>query len=340
MPETLESDFKVAITEIKNDIRNTQTRVIFQANNELILLYFRIGKILERNSKYGNSFIKNLATEIKLELPNIEGFSERNLKRMKRLYNEYKEYGKVPQAVAQLPWGHNILLFEKIKDKNIRKIYAEAAISNGWSRNILQIQIETEYHKRIGNCSNNFSNSLPPINSDLVNNTIKDPYIFDFLTLRENYKEKELEIAMIERIKDVLVELGKGFSFVGNQYKISIENHDYLIDLLFYNLELRCYFVIELKATKFKPEYIGQLNFYVTAINKTLKKENDNDTIGLLLCKKKDKLSVDWSLEGINNPIGVSSFELDKYIPKDILENLPTEEELNLHIDINDNFYD
>ena len=336
MIDTLENNFKLAISEIKNDIKNTQSKVMYQANNELILLYFRIGRILEENSKYGNGFIKNLAREIKIELPNIEGFSERNLKRMKRFYNEYKEYEKVPQAVAHLPWGHNILLFEKIKDKNIRKIYAEATISNGWSRSVLEFQIETKYHKRIGNSSNNFNTLLPPLDSDLVNNTIKDPYIFDFITLEGNYKEKELEKAMIARIKDVLLELGKGFSFVGNQYKISTDKNDYYLDLLFYHLELQCYIVIELKTTEFKPEYIGQLNFYITAVNKTVKKEHDNNTIGLLLCKEKDKLSVDWALEGINNPIGISTYELDKYIPKDILEKLPTEEELTLHIDINE----
>ena len=221
MTGTLESNFKSAFFEIKTDIKKTQAKVIYQANNELILLYFRIGKILAVNSKYGNGFIKNIAKEIKIDLPNIDGFSERNLKRMKRFYNEYKEYGKVPHAVAHLPWGHNILLFEKIRDKKIREIYAEATISNGWSRSVLEFQIETKYHKRIGNSSNNFNTSFPPLNSDLVNNTIKDPYIFDFINLKENYKEKELEKSLIARIKDVLLELGNDFSFVGNQYKIS-----------------------------------------------------------------------------------------------------------------------
>ena len=336
MIETLEKDFKTLIKEIKDDIKNTQRRVLYQSNNELIMLYYRIGKVLEENSEYGNGFIKNIAIEIKIDLPNITGFSERNLKRMKRFYNEYKEYEKVPQAMAHLPWGQNILLFEKIKDKNIRKIYAEAAITNGWSRSVLEFQIETKYHLRIGNSSNNFKTSLPPINSELVNNTIKDPYIFDFLTLKQNYKEKELERAMLEKIKDVLIELGTGFSFVGNQYKISTDNCDYYLDLLFYHLELRCYVVIELKTTEFKPEYIGQLNFYTTAVNKTLKKESDNNTIGLLLCKEKDKLSVEWSLESINNPIGISSFKFDKYIPKDILEKLPTEKDLNLYMDMDE----
>ena len=200
---------------------------------------------------------------------------------------------------------------------------------------MLVMQIETNYHLRIGNSSNNFKLALPDGNSDLANNMIKDPYIFDFLTLKENYKEKELEKAMLERIKDVLVELGKGFSFVGNQYKISTTNNDYYIDLLFYHLDLRCYIVIELKTTEFKPEYIGQIGFYVTAVNETLKKETDNQTIGLLLCKDKDRLTAKWSLKSSNVPIGISSFELDKYFPKEFLEKLPTEEDLNFHIDTN-----
>lgn len=335
MKEKVNEEFKVILSDIKNEIKNTQTKIMYHANNELIMLYFRIGKKLEENSKYGNNFIKNLAFEIKKDFKNSDGFSERNLKRMKRFYNEYKEFEKVPQAVALLPWGHNIILFEKLKDKNIRIQYAKAAVKNGWSRSILEFQIKTKYHLRIGNSSNNFK-TLPNINSYLVNSIIKDPYIFDFLTLKQKYKEKELENAMIERIKDVLVELGKGFSFVGNQYKISINNNDYYIDLLFYHLELRCYIVIELKITEFKPEYIGQLNFYITAVNKVLKKKEDNNTIGLLLCKEKDRISVEWSLEGINNPIGVSSFELGKYIPKDILEKLPTEEDINLYISIDE----
>ena len=331
MVDILEKDFKIVINKIKKDIRNTQIKTILQANSNLIMLYYRTGKIIFENSKYGNSFIKNIATEIKIEFPNIEGFSERNMRNMKHFYLEYKDDEIWQQLVAKLPWGHNLLLIQKIKNKRIRKIYAEATLSNGWSRSVLDFQIKTEYHKRIGNSSNNFNASLPPLDSDLVNNTIKDPYIFDFITLKHDYKEKELENAMLERIKDVLIELGKGFSFVGNQYKISTLKNDYYLDLLFYHLELRCYVVIELKTTEFKPEYIGQLNFYITAVNNILKKEQDNNTIGLLLCKEKDKLSVEWSLEGINNPIGVSSFEL-----KDVLESLPTEEELNLHMDINE----
>ena len=332
----LEKDIKVLLDNIKLDIKNTQRKTMMEANSNLIMLYFRLGKIIEDNSEYGNYFIENVSTELKLEFPKIKGFSVRNLKYMKKFYNEYKNDEKVQQLVAQLPWGHNLLLIEKIKDREIRKLYADATIKNGWSRNVLAFQIESNYHLRIGSSSNNFDNLLPSVDSELVNNSFKDPYIFDFITLKENFKEKELENAMLEKIKDVLLELGKGFSFVGNQYKISTDNNDYYIDLLFYHLELRCYIAVELKSQEFRPEFVGQLGFYVKAIDKTLKKEIDNPTIGLLLCKDKDRLTVDWSLETINVPIGVSSYELDKYIPVDVLEKLPTEEDINLHIDISD----
>ena len=195
-------------------------------------------------------------------------------------------------------------------------------------------QIELNYHLRIGTSDNDFKITLPKDDSDLANYIIKDPYIFDFISLKNDYKEQELENELLIKIRNLLVELGKGFSFVGNQYKISMEDRDYYIDLLFYHLELRCYIVVELKATSFKPEYIGQLGFYVTAIDETLKKEIDNPTIGLLLCKEKNKLSVEWSLKGTNLPIGVSSYKLKEYIPREILDKLPTEEEINLHIDM------
>ena len=334
MLKILENDFKNIVDEIKREIRSTQTNIIYHANNEIIILYFKIGKILEENSKYGNYFIRNLAVEIKIYFENSDGFSERNLKRMKRFYNEYKEYENVPQAVAQLPWGHNIILFEKIKNKKIRIQYAEAAVKNGWSRSILIFQIETNYHLRIGNSSNNFKLALPNTNSNLANNIIKDPYIFDFLNLKDNYKEKDLEYEMISKIKDVLLELGKGFSFVGNQYKISTENNDYYIDLLFYHLDLKCYIIVELKITEFKPEYIGQLGFYVTAVNETIKKESDNPSIGLLLCKSKDRLTTKWALKSTNVPIGISSFELGKYLSQDVLDKLPTDDDFNLYINL------
>lgn len=332
----IEKDFKQILNDIKIDIKNTQRKTIIEANSNLIMLYFRLGKILDDNFEYGNKFIDDVARELNLEFPKIKGFSVRNLKYMKTFYNEYKNDELVQQLVAQLPWGHNLLLIEKIKDNETRKIYAEATIKNGWSRNVLAMQIESNYHLRIGSNINNFNNLLPSTDSDLANNSFKDPYIFDFITLKEDFKEKELEEALLTKIRDVLLELGKGFSFVGNQYKISTADNDYYIDLLFYHLELRCYIVVELKAGKFKPEYTGQLGFYVTAVDETLRKENDNPTIGLLLCKDKDRLSVDWSLKSTSVPIGVSSYEVKNILPKEVLDKLPTEEDLNLHIDINE----
>lgn len=332
----IEKDFKEIISNIKEEIINTQIKAMQEVNSNLIRLYFKLGKIVSENKIYGNNFTKQVSTELKLTFPSMKGFSERNIRSMRLFYEEYSDDEKWQQLVAKLPWGHNLLLIEKIKDKDLRKIYAENAIKNGWSRSILSIQIENDFHKRIGNSNNNFNVLLPPKDSDLVNNTIKDPYIFDFITLHQDYKEKELEDALLNKIRDVLLELGKGFSFVGNQYKISTGETDYYIDLLFYHLELRCYVVVELKANKFKPEYTGQLGFYVTAVDETLKKDNDNPTIGLLLCKDKDRLSVDWALKSTNVPIGVSSFEVKNILPKDILDKLPTEEDLNLHIDIDE----
>ena len=286
----LEKDFKKIIGNIKEEILNAQIKTMQQVNSNLIMLYFRLGKIVSENKKYGNNFTKQVSIELKLTFPNMKGFSERNIRSMRLFYEEYADDENWQQLVAKLPWGHNLLLIEKIKDKNVRKIYAENAIKNGWSRNVLALQIDSEFHKRIGKSNNNFSLLLPPNDSDLVNNTVKDPYIFEFISLDNNYKEQELENKMVSKIRDVLLELGKGFSFVGNQYRISVDNQDFYIDLLFYHLELRCYIVVELKAGEFKPEYVGQIGFYVTAVDKLLKKEYDNSTIGLLLCREYSRL--------------------------------------------------
>ncbi len=199
--------FKNIVNRIKKEIKTTQMKIAIEANKNLINLYFKLGKILNDNFKYGNKFIDYISHEIKLEFPNIEGFSVRNLKYMKKFYLEYKDDMFVQRIVAQIPWRHNIVLMSKIKDNNTRRIYAEATINNGWSKDILVMQIENNYHLRIGNSFNNFKKSLPNTSSDLANNIIKDPYIFDFLTLKEKYKEKELEHAMIEKLKDVLEKL-------------------------------------------------------------------------------------------------------------------------------------
>lgn len=335
----LEKDFKLLFINVKNDILNTQYRVMANANSELINLYFRLGKVISDNVQYGNKFVKQLETSLKLEFPSAKGFSARNLSRMKTFYEEYKDFSILPPTVAKLPWTHNYVLLEKVKERKIRLWYAEACIKNGWSKIVLTHKIDTcLYQRQMENPKlTNFNERLNSTQGKLAKEILKDPYIFELSGLKDKADERDIEEAMLERIKTVLLELGKGFSFIANQYKISTGDTDYYIDLLFYHLELRCYVVVELKNTKFKPEYAGQIGFYVTAINETLKKPCDNDTIGLLLCKERDKLSVDWSLKSFNVPLGISSYEIDKYISREILEKLPTEDDINLHLGVEDN---
>lgn len=328
-----EKDFKETIVNIKNEIINTQTQILSDVNSRLINLYFKLGKIINDNSKWGDKFIETLEVELKLDFPNVKGFSTRNLRRMKKFYLEYKDEQILPPAVAKLPWTHNMMLIEKIKDKNIRFWYANEAANGNWSKVVLDHQIDMKLYERksLVDKNNNFKNTLVEPQSDLANDLQKDPYIFNLPFLKEKYAEKELEESMVERIRDVLLELGNGFSFIGNQYKITVGDEDYFIDMIFYHLKLHCYIVVELKAVPFRPEFIGQLNFYLTAIDEQIKDKLDAPTIGLLLCKGKDKLTVEYSLKGVNKPIGVSSYEISKYLPKDVLESLPTEEEINLH---------
>ena len=336
-------DLRGIIDNIKRDIKSTRFRAIENVNQELLSLYFRIGKVISENSNYGSNFIETLSKELRSEFPDMRGLSARNLARMKAFYEEYEDFSKLPPVVAKLPpvvaklpvtlaklpWAHNYTLMEKVKDREKRVWYAKKCLENGWSKAVLIHQIDSDLYKRQRDNLKlaNFDDKMPVDKSELVKNMIKDPYIFELANLKERATEKDIELSMLEKIKTMLLEFGKGFSFVGNQYKISANGADYFIDLLFYHIGLRCYVAVELKNTNFRPEYVGQLNFYVTAINKILKGEHDNDTIGLLLCKEKDRLSVEWALEGVNNPIGVSSYEISKY--------LPTEEEMNARIELN-----
>lgn len=330
MLEIKVSDFKFIIENIKNDIKNTRFKIFENANKELLSLYLRLGEIINENSKYGSNFINKLSIELKFEFLDMKGLSARNLARMKAFYKEYKNMQKLPVPLANLPWSHNYTLLEKVKDKNKRKWYAKKCIENGWSQMVLIHQIDSDLYQRQKENPklSNFDSKMSLAQSELARNIMKDPYIFELSNLKERIIEKDVEDALLSKIKELLLEFGKGFSFVGSQYKISTNTIDYYLDLLFYHLDLRCYVVVELKNTDFKPEFVGQLNFYVTAVNKTLKKEFDNDTIGLLLCKEKDRLSVEWALEGINNPIGVSSYVIEKYIPKDKLEKLSVDESI------------
>lgn len=253
---------------------------------------------------------------------------------MKKFAEEYSDFQFVQSVTAQITWTHNVLLLDRIKDIEIRKWYINETVKNGWSVDILEMQINSKLYERqaISEKVSNFPNTLPDVQSDLALQTMKDPYIFDFISLKGKVKELEIENAMINKIKDVLIELGNGFAFVGNQYKLTVSNKDYFIDLLFYHLKLKCYIVVELKAREFEPTDAGQLNFYLSAIDDLVKDENDNPSIGLLICKTKDKFTAEYALKDINKPIGVSEYKLLEDIPEYLQSQLPKAEEIELHI--------
>ena len=334
----LDKGFKEVIINIKNEISKTQVLIMSDANIRLINLYFNIGKTIYENSNWGDKFIETIERELKLTFPKIKGFSARNLGRMKKFYIEYKDDEILPPAVAKLPWTHNMLLIDKIKDRKKRYWYMNETANNNWSKVVLEHQIDLQLYERQSKKDklNNFEDTLVDPQSDLANDLQKDPYVFNLPFLKEKYIETELENALVERIKDVLLELGNGFSFVGSQYKIVVEEDEYFIDMLFYHLKLRCYVVVELKAVPFKPEFAGKLNFYLSAVDDIIKTDLDNPTIGIILCKSKKKIEVEYSLKDINKPIGVSSYEITKALPKEVLANLPTEEDINLYIDIDE----
>lgn len=336
MNEIKENDFKIIMSKIKDRINNTKLEIFQNANMSLLNLYFYIGKTLVENSKYGNNFIDTMSTELKLSYPGMKGFSVRNLKNMRKYYLICSKNEKVQKASALIPWSHNILIFDKIKNDDERVWYINQTANNGWGYYELldEIKCDTYSRQKLGSKSNNFYKVLPNSQSKMADEIMKDPYIFDITTLRKGYMEKELENAMVDKIKITLLELGNGFSFVGNQYRLTIDNEDYFIDLLFYHIKLHCYVVIELKNTKFKPEYAGKMNFYLSAVDDILKDDKDNASIGLILCKDKNKFSVDYALKDINKPIGVSSYRLTKYLPESLIEELPTEKDLNIHIDL------
>ena len=333
----IEKSFQEVADIIKSAITNTQLEIMNDANKKLVNLYYNIGKTLEENSNWGNKFIDNVAMELKISFPNLKGFSVRNLKYMKSFYNEYKDDDEFVQLVAQLPWKHNITLMQKVKDKEIRKWYILKCLEEGWSDSILIYQIDTNLYNRQEKAikHNNFSITLKK-NSDLANNIMKEPYVFDLIELTEDYKEKELENKMLERLKNVLLELGSGFSFVGNQYKITIDNQDFYIDLLFYHIKLKCYIAVELKATEFKTEFASKMGFYLTALDEEVKDENDNPSIGLILCPNKSNKIVDYTLKFINKPVGVSEYKILDKLSIDILKSLPNSSNIDLHIDVDD----
>lgn len=324
--------YKNFIQDIKNKVSLAQQKAIQSVNYELVLLYWEIGNsIIQNQTKegWGTKIIDNLAKELQNTFSSMRGFSTRNLKYMRQFATTYSDKQFVQEVLAQLSWYNNLTLMQKIKDDEIRNWYILKNIENGWSQSVLVHQIESNLHERSEiKKLTNFANTLQPTHSEMVQEVLKDPYVFDFLTLTEKTKEKDIEKQLVLHITEFLLELGIGFAFVGKQYKIEVADKDYLIDLLFYHLKLRCYFVIELKSVAFKPEFAGKLNFYLSAVDDILKTENDNPTIGLILCKSKNKIEAEYALRDINKPIGISEYQITKNLPNNLKSTLPSIEDI------------
>jgi len=322
------------LEDIKTQIKAAQYKAALGMNREQIFLYWNIGKVIIENSNWGNKFIDNLARDIKLEFPNATGYSVRNLKYMKKFAVMFSDDGIVQAVLAQLTWYHLQALMDKVSDNGIYLWYADKCIENGWSRDILVHQIEMKLYERqaIAQKADNFDHTLASPQSELARDTLKNPYVFDFIESREKIIEREIENELVANIVATLLELGTGFAFVGHQYHLEIDNEDYQIDALFYNTKLRCYVVIELKAGKFKPEYAGKLNFYLSAVDDILKHETDNPSIGILLCKERKKLTAEYALKDINKPIGVSEYRLSDFIPAELADTLPSAEDIEKRI--------
>ena len=348
------TEYSGLLAEIKTRIQTAQTRAVLAVNAELIRLYWQIGQLLDARQQsegWGAGVIPRLAQDIRNELPEQKGFSERNLKLMVQFFHTYPSLfadasaiGQPPvaqlnsdvstpteirqPAFAQLPWAHHVLLMQSVKDEATRHWYAQQALANGWSRNVLKMQIDSQLHLRQGAAINNFAARLPAPQSDLAQQTLKDPYIFDFLTLEASFHERELETSLVAHLEKFLLALGQGFAFVGRQYHLAVGESDFYIDLLFYHLKLRSYVVIELKRGDFKPEYAGKLNFYCNVIDDTMRHGQDAPTIGLMLCQGKDNVLAEYALRGIDKPIGIASYELTRALPPSLESVLPSIETL------------
>ena len=322
------------IESIKNEIKSAQYKAAVSVNRELLMLYYNLGKVINAHKTWGSKFIDNLAADIKLSFPNTTGYSARNLKYMAKFAATYPDIEFVQTVSAQITWSHNVALLDKVKDDNIRVWYMQKTIENGWSHSVLIHQIESGLYERqaIAEKISNFENRLASPQSELAVQTMKDPYIFDFIPFKEDMVERDIEQALVKDITKLLLELGTGFAFLGNQYHLNVGGDDFYIDLLFYNLNLRCYIVIELKTGEFKPEYAGQLNFYLSAVDCMLKKDNDNSSIGLLLCKSKNALVAEYALKDMSKPIGVSEYKITNSLPEGLSRQLPSIEDIQKRI--------
>ncbi len=328
------TDYRQGLEDIKRRIQSAQTRAVLAANTELLQLYWDIGRQLaqwQKERDWGTAVVEQMATDLQSAYPGIKGFSRPSLFAMRQFYAffspRFGQFEFVSQPVRQIPWGHIRTLLVKVKSVDEALLYAQACVDNGWSRSVLTLQVEQRYHERIGQAASNFAKALPAPQSELVQQSLKDPYVFDFLTLQADAVERDIENQLVAHITRFLLELGKGFAFLGRQYALQVNGRDYFLDLLFYHARLKCYVVIELNAGAFKPEYVGKLNFYLSAVDDLLRTEGDQPTIGLILCKDKDHLDVEYALRDIHKPMGVSSF-ITKDIPLDVQSQLPSVQEI------------
>ena len=319
------------LSELKIKIHNAQQRATLAVNNELVLLYWQIGnEILTRQEKqgWGAKVIERLAQDLRTAFPEMRGFSRTNLLYMRSFAEGWPDEQIVQQLVGKLPWGHNLVLLDKLKNSEDRVWYAKKTIENNWSRNVLVMQIESKLIERQGKAITNFALRLPKPQSDLAIECLKDPYRFDFLSLGEEAGEREIENALVKKVTEFLLELGAGFAYVGKQVNIEVGGDDFFIDLLFYHLKLRCYIVIELKTGDFKPEHLGQLGFYLTAVDRQIKNKDDLPTIGLLLCKTKNKIVAEYALSDKTQPMGIAEFKLLESLPANLQTQLPSIEDI------------
>lgn len=325
----LPSGYGPLLADLKARVRVAQVRAALAVNREMILLYWHIGREIRRCQQtegWGAKVVERLAGDLRAEFPEMRGLSRANLLSMRAFAEAYPDERIVQQLVGQLPWGHNVLLLTKLKDAGQREWYARQTLAHGWSRAVLTVQIETRAHARAGKAVTNFRRTLSPPQSDLAQQALKDPYTFDFLALSAEARERDLEKGLVGHIQKFLLELGVGFAFVGRQVHLEVGGEDYYLDLLFYHLELRCFVVIELKMEPFKPEFAGKMNFYLSAVDDRMRRAGDHPTIGLLLCKDKHQLTVEYALRDLAKPIGVSKWQtrLVESLPRQLRGALPS----------------
>ena len=325
------NDYKHWLKDLKQKVLQSQLKAVVKVNSTLLEFYWELGEdivLRQSQASWGDGFLKQLSQDLMAEFTDMKGFSERNLKYIRQwvvFYSSDKTIGQQPVAqLTQIPWGHNLKIIAKCQSIEEAVYYVQNTLDNGWSRSVLTHQIESGLWQREGKAISNFSETLPAPQSDLAQQALKDPYVFDFLTLSKQHSERELEQGLIEHITHFLLELGAGFAYMGKQYPIQVGERDFFIDLLFYHAQLHCYVVIELKIGDFEPEHAGKLNFYIKAIDEQLRSEADQSTIGILLCKNKDRLVAEYALSDIQKPIGVSEYQLIQSLPKDLQSKLPS----------------